>query len=58
VKRRGGVSLNHLVGACHQRRGHSHAHRISGLEVDHQLELGRLFDWDVGDLDAAEEFLS
>ena len=33
-----------------------HAHRLSGLEVDHQLELGRLFDGDVGDLSAAEEF--
>ena len=48
-------SLDHLVGAGHQRRGHSHAHRLSGLEVDHQLELGRLFDRDVGNFDAAEE---
>ena len=38
-----------------KRRGHSHAHRTSGLEIDHQLELGWLLDWDVGDLGAAQE---
>jgi hypothetical protein len=49
------VSLDHLVSARHQCRGHRHAHRISGLEIDHQLKLGGLFDRDVGNLDAAEE---
>ena len=27
--------LDHLVGACQQCLGHRHAHRLSGLEVDH-----------------------
>jgi hypothetical protein len=49
------ASLDHLVSARHQCRGHRHAHRISGLEIDHQLKVGGLFDRDVGDLDAAEE---
>jgi hypothetical protein len=33
----------------------SHTNRLSGLEVDHQLELGRLLDRYVGDLGATEE---
>jgi hypothetical protein len=37
--------------------GHRHAHRLSGLEVDHRLELSRHLDRDVGDLDAAREAL-
>jgi hypothetical protein len=32
-----------------------HTHRRGGLEVDHQLELGWLFDGNVGDLDAPQE---
>jgi len=32
------------------------AHRIRGLEVGYQLELGWLFNWDVGYLDAPEKF--
>jgi hypothetical protein len=31
------------------------AGNVSSLEVDYQLELSRLFDRDVGDLDAVEE---
>jgi hypothetical protein len=34
---------------------HLEAQRLRGLEVDNQLELGRLFDWDVSGFDAAEE---
>jgi hypothetical protein len=49
-------SLDHLVSSRQQCRGHRNAHPLSGLEVDHQLELGRLFDWDIGDLAAHEEF--
>ena len=47
--------LDHLVGARQQCLWNRNTHRLSGLEVDHQLELGRLFDRDVGDLSAAEE---
>ena len=42
-----------LIGFCLRNR---YTHCLSGLEVDHQFKLGRLFDRDVGDLSAAEEF--
>jgi hypothetical protein len=42
--------FDHLVGACEQRRRHLEAKRPScGLEVDHELELGRLLDCELGD---------
>jgi hypothetical protein len=34
---------------------HGHTHRLSGLEVDHRLELGCLLSWDMGDLAASKE---
>jgi hypothetical protein len=36
--------LDHLVGGGQQRFGDGEAERLGGLEVDHQLELGRLRD--------------
>ncbi len=35
--------FDHLVGAGDERRRHSEAERLGGLEVDHELELRGLF---------------
>ena len=37
-------SLDHLVGAHQQQGRHFDAERLGDLEIDHQLELGRLED--------------
>jgi hypothetical protein len=36
--------FDHLLGPHQQCRGHRNAHRISGLEVEHQFEFGWPFD--------------
>src|SRR5262249_48298773 len=45
-----GRSLDHLIRPRQQRRGDRQAERLGGLEVDDQLELGRLLDWEIGRL--------
>jgi hypothetical protein len=41
-KRTLGKLFDHLVGAGEHERRHGDAERLGGLEVDHQLKLGRL----------------
>ena len=41
-------SFDYLVGAGEQRRWHGEVERLSSLEIDDQLELGRLLDRKIG----------
>ena len=47
-------SFNHLVGAQHQARGDLVTDSLRRLEIDHQLETGRLLDREVGRLGAPQ----
>ena len=47
------ILLDHL-GAGEQRWGHGEAERLRGLEIDHELELGRLLHWQIARPDAAQ----
>jgi len=42
--------FNHLVGTQHERSRNLVSHSLGGLEVDHQLELGRLLDRQIAGL--------
>ena len=54
----GSSLFDHLVGAGEQRRWDVEAERLGGLEVDHQLELGRLLHWKIGGLGTPEDFVN
>jgi len=47
--------FDHLVGAQQERFGDRQPERLGGIEVDHQLKLGRLLDRQIGRLGAAQE---
>jgi hypothetical protein len=49
-----GVSFDHLVGGREQRLRHIKAERLGGLEIDDEIELGWLYDRQVGRLFAFE----
>jgi hypothetical protein len=46
--------LDYLIGARRQTRWHLDAERLGGLEIDHELELGQLLDWQIGGLISLE----
>ena len=50
-------SLNDVVGPAQQRLRDRQAERLGCLEVDHQLELGRLLDRQFGRFCALQDFI-
>jgi hypothetical protein len=47
--------LDHLVGGGQQRFRDGKAERLGGFEVDHQFELGRLLNRQIGGASALED---
>src|SRR5258708_3399080 len=52
----GPLLFNHLVGAGAQARRYIDAEGLGGNQIDHEIELGRLLDLQVGGLGAAQDF--
>jgi hypothetical protein len=52
------MELDHLIGAREQRRWHLEAERLRGLEIDDQLELGRLLDRKIGGFGALQNLVN
>jgi hypothetical protein len=51
-------SFDHLVGAQHDRRRHFETERPCGLQIDNELELGRLLYRQVGGLGAIQKAIN
>src|SRR5262245_3966482 len=51
------TSFDHLVGAGEQRRRHVERERLCGGQIDDELELGRLLDWNIGRLCSAQHLV-
>ena len=49
-------SFNDIVGAGEDRRRDREAERVGGLEIDDELEFGRLLDRQIGRFGALEDF--
>jgi hypothetical protein len=46
-----------LIGAAEQHGWDGEAERLGGLEIDDQIELGRLRDWRVGGFGAPQDVI-
>ena len=49
-------SFDHLIGARENGLRNGEAERPGGLEVDHQFEARRLFDWEIARFGARPNF--
>jgi hypothetical protein len=51
------ASLDHLVGTSEEGRRHFQAKRLGGLQIDDEIELGRLLDREVSGLCSAHNLV-
>ena len=49
-------SFDHLISLGEQQNGYCKAEGLSGLQIDHQLYLRALHDWEVSWLSTIENF--